>query len=176
MGAAKNISDFLYITIGTGVGAGAIINNKICHGAMHPEMGHILIPKHPDDPGECICPYHDNCVEGLAAGPSLKERWKVESAELLDKNHKAWEIESYYLATALVNYTLCLSPKKIIMGGGVMQQEHLFNLIREDFLKLLAGYMSHPYISDINNYIVPPKLKNNAGILGAIALAKSKFD
>ena len=175
-GAAKNISDFIYITVGTGVGAGAIINNQICHGAMHPEMGHILIPKHKDDPGNCVCPYHDSCIEGLAAGPSLKERWNVESAELLDKNHQAWEIESYYLATALVNYTLCLSPKKIIMGGGVMQQEHLFKLIRKDFIKLLAGYMSHPYISDIDNYIVPPMLKNNAGISGAIALAKSKFD
>lgn len=170
-GAGRGLSDFIYMTVGTGIGAGAMVNGKLCHGAMHPEMGHILIPKLSHDLGSSVCAYHDACLEGLASGPSLQARWSVSDAMLLPANHIAWEMEAEYLAMAIMNYTLVFSPKRIIIGGGVMQQSHLFHFIQERLIKLLGGYVQHHYLSDLSNYVVPPALKNNAGVLGAIALA-----
>lgn len=170
-GAGKGLSDFIYMTVGTGIGAGAIVNGKLCHGALHPEMGHILVPKLANDHVESVCDYHAACLEGLASGPAIQARWDVKDAMLLPQDHLAWEMEADYLAAALMNYTLCLSPKRIIMGGGVMQQTHLFPLIRKKLNALLAGYVNHRYLDNMDAYVVPPLLKNNAGVLGAIALA-----
>lgn len=172
-GAGKTLTDFIYMTVGTGIGAGAIVNNRLCHGAMHPEMGHLLIPLHPDDKANGTCHYHKNCLEGLASGPALCQKWGVSCATQLPLNHIAWEIEAYYLATALMNYTLCLSPKRIILGGGVMQQAHLLPKIRSQLHQLIGGYVSNHYLGDMTSYITKPHLSNNAGILGAIALAKA---
>ena len=172
-GAGRHLSDFIYITVGTGIGAGAIVNHKLCHGALHPEMGHMLIPKLPDDKGKSVCAYHDHCLEGLASGPSLQARFGVDDAMKLDENHIAWEMETHYLATAIANYTFCFSPKRIIMGGGVMQQTHLFKRIQQKLITFIGGYVQHPYLNQKNHYIVPPGLKNNAGVLGAIALAEA---
>lgn len=175
-GAAAGLNSCLYMTIGTGIGAGAIVEGKLVHGLTHPEMGHILVRRHPDDSYEGHCPFHKDCLEGLAAGPALEDRWGKKAFELGD-THSAWEMESYYIAQALVNYAFILSPEKIIVGGGVMNQSHLFPLIREQVRKLLNGYVQHPAFSEDNDsYIVRPALGGNAGLCGALALAKHALD
>ncbi|MBS0351269.1 MAG: ROK family protein [Proteobacteria bacterium] len=172
-GAAKNLSDVLYLTVGTGIGGGAIVNHQLVHGAMHPEMGHLLIPKLKEDDFSGVCQYHGACLEGLASGPSLKERWKVKSALDLPENHIGWEWEASYLGMALANYTMVLSPKKIIIGGGVMRQDHLLPRVRRHLIEHLGGYIQNPtVIKGLDSYVVKPGLEENAGVLGAIALAQ----
>ncbi|GAB6988374.1 ROK family protein [Paenibacillus pini] len=171
-GAAKDADSCLYITVGTGIGAGAVVNGELVHGLSHPEMGHIMVRRHPKDSYEGTCPYHGDCLEGVAAGPSLSRRWGVQGAELT-KDHPAWEMEAYYLAQALMNYILILSPQKIVMGGGVMKQLQLFPLIHSQLQQLLGGYLQLDETNaNIADYIVPPQLGDNAGLCGALALAK----
>ena len=170
-GAAKSIDTFIYLTVGTGIGGGAMVNGKLLHGAMHPDMGHCIIQPHPDDDFTGVCPYHHNCLEGMASGPALKERYKVTSALSLTLDHPAWELEADYLAQALANYSYILSPKKIIMGGGVMRQKQLYALITQRLHQKLNGYIHHPYLEK-TNYISAPGLGENAGAAGAIALAQ----
>ncbi len=169
------VDNLVYITIGTGIGAGIISEGNLVHGILHPEMGHVLITKHPDDTVECVCPFHKSCLEGLAAGPSLVKRWGDPTSLPLD--HKAWEFESYYLAQALANLILTLAPQKIILGGGVMHQTHLFPMIRKQVLELLAGYLQvDALLNDIDNYILPPSLGDNAGFMGAFALGQKSLN
>ncbi|MBP6408880.1 MAG: ROK family protein [Fusobacteriaceae bacterium] len=169
-GEAKGLNSALYITVGTGIGAGAIVEGKMIHGLLHPEMGHIMVKKHEKDSYKGKCPYHGDCLEGVAAGPAIEERWGLKGDEL-HVNHEAWEMEAFYLAQALVNFILIVSPEKIIMGGGVMKQEQLFPLIRKEVIKQLNGYINKKEIlEDIDNYIVAPKLGDNAGLCGAVAL------
>ena len=169
-GAAKNLNSCLYITIGTGIGGGALVEGNLVHGMLHPEMGHILVKRHPKDDYKGNCPYHGDCFEGMASGPAIENRWQTKAYELSD-NHLAWEFEAYYIAQALVNFILSFSPEKIILGGGVMNQKHLFPLIRENVKTLLNGYVqTNEIVMDIDNYIVSPMLKDNAGLLGAVAL------
>ncbi|MDP4095510.1 ROK family protein [Paenibacillus sp. P96] len=171
-GAAKGLDNCIYITVGTGIGAGAVAGGQLLHGLSHPEMGHILTRRHPEDSYEGFCPYHGDCLEGLAAGPAISRRWGTQGAELAS-DHPAWELEAYYLAQALMNYILILSPQKIIMGGGVMKQEHLFPLVRRKLQEILKGYIQHASLAaDIDSYIVPPGLGDNAGLSGALALAR----
>ena len=174
-GCAKGIDSVLYITIGTGIGVGIAIGGKLVHGMLHPEAGHIGINKHKEDKGKCICPYHDHCFEGLAAGPSIETRWGKKAYELVD-NDLAWEIESEYIAQALVNYILTVSPKKIILGGGVMHQERLFPMVRQKVTKILNGYLNTKELSDMDNYIVPNSLNDNQGILGAMELGRQALE
>ncbi len=169
-GCAKELSDALYLTIGTGIGGGVMTNGRLLHGMLHPELGHIRIGKRAYDRGESVCPFHDDCLEGLASGPSIEKRWGKKAIELAGIN-EVWELEADYLATALVNYCLTLSPKKIILGGGVMHQEQLFCLIRNKFKEKMAGYIVTKELEDIDNYIVPASLNDDQGILGAIKLA-----
>lgn len=171
-GAARGLSDFLYLTIGTGIGGGAICAGKPLHGLVHPEMGHISLPHDwQADPFAGNCPYHGDCFEGMASGPALKRRWGV-SAETLPADHPGWELEARYIALALSNFILILSPQCIILGGGVMAQAQLFPLVRKNVLSILNGYVqSDSLLYDIDNYIVPPGLGNQAGSLGSIALA-----
>lgn len=170
-GAAKGLDGCLYITVGTGIGAGTIVGGRVLQGFSHPEMGHIFVRRHPDDRYEGKCPYHKDCLEGLAAGPALEERWGKKGAELADRP-EVWEMEASYLAEALVQYILILAPKKIIMGGGVMKQAQLFPLIRQKVRRLLNGYMPFPYVEDeIDDYIVSPALGDRAGITGALMMA-----
>lgn len=171
-GAAKGYNSCLYLTVGTGIGGGAVINNDMIHGLLHPEMGHIRIPQDTQlDPFPGNCPYHGNCLEGLASGLAIEQRWG-QKGETLPENHPAWDLEAHYLALAVVDYLLVISPQKIILGGGVMDQQALFPKIRENVLKLLNEYLNPPEILEhIDSYIVPPGLKNRAGVLGGIALA-----
>ncbi len=169
-GAAKNLKNCMYLTIGTGIGGGILINGKLVHGMLHPEMGHILVKRHPEDNYSGKCPFHKDCFEGMASGPAIEERWGKKGNEL-PKEHKAWDMEAFYIAQALMNYILIFSPEKIILGGGVMKQSQLFKKIRENVKELLQGYIQTTEIlEDIDNYIVYPELKDNAGLLGAIAL------
>lgn len=170
-GAAKGLDSVLYLTVGTGVGAGIAIGGRLLHGMLHPEAGHILLDKHKDDKGSCVCPYHDNCLEGLAAGPSLEARWGKKGIELVDMP-EVWELESHYLAKALVNYILTVSPKRIILGGGVMHQKQLFPLIREKVKSYLGGYIKTEELENLDEYIVPNSLDDLQGVLGAIELAR----
>ena len=175
-GAAKGLDNFIYLTIGTGIGGGGMINGKLMHGLMHPEMGHVLIPHdRKEDPYEGKCPFHKDCFEGLASGPAIKERWG-ESGENLSANHRVWELEAKYISYALMNYICTLSPQRIIIGGGVMHQEKLLPLIHKNVKEIINNYIQVPeLINDIEKFIVLPGLGNNAGILGAIALAKREY-
>lgn len=175
-GAAQGLDSCLYITVGTGIGAGAVVGGELIHGLSHPEMGHILVPRHPEDTFSGFCPYHGDCLEGLAAGPAIGQRWGKPAGELAP-DHPAWAMEAHYLAHALMNYVLILSPQKIVMGGGVMKQSQLFPLIRAKLQELLAGYVQHPALnSEIGSYVVPPQLGDNAGLSGALGLAKLALD
>jgi fructokinase len=169
-GSLKGLSSGIYITIGTGVGVGVMINGSLLHGMLHPEGGHILLNQHPGDTFDGNCPYHKNCLEGYAAGPAIEQRWKKKAYDLKDRP-EVWELEAYYIAQSLVNFILTLSPHRIVLGGGVMQQEQLFPLIRRKVAELLNGYINTPQLNDLEHYIVPASLKGNQGIMGCIRLA-----
>ncbi len=167
-GAGQGLEDFVYLTIGTGIGGAAMANGRAIHGLSHPEMGHIRIPQdRSQDDFAGVCPYHGDCLEGLASGPAIEKRWGKPAREL-DPDHPAWALEAHYLALALVNWICTLSPRRIIIGGGVMQRQFLFPIIRAEVIRLLNGYLQLP-----DEYIVPPALGNRAGLLGAFALAAS---
>ena len=170
-GAAQGLDTFIYLTIGTGIGGGAMVNGNLVHGMLHPEMGHILVPHdHQLDPFPGSCPYHGDCLEGLSTGPALEKRWG-QRGETLPIDHPAWGLEANYIAQALMNFVLTLSPQRIILGGGVMQQQQIFPLIRAKVQKSLNGYIrSEQILEQMDQYIVPPALGGRAGVLGAIAL------
>ncbi|GAP06584.1 fructokinase [Anaerolinea thermolimosa] len=172
-GAAQGLKDFIYLTIGTGIGGGVIISGKPVHGLVHPEIGHIRIPHDlQKDPFPGACPYHGDCFEGLASGPAIEKRWGKPGHQL-PVEHPAWEIEAEYLSLAVYNLILTLSPEMVILGGGVMQQLQLFPRIRQRVLALLNQYIQSPAIlENIDSYIVPPSLGNRSGGLGAIAIAQ----
>jgi len=172
-GAAQGLQTFIYLTVGTGIGGGGMVNGDLMHGLIHPEMGHIRLPHDREvDPYEGRCPFHGDCLEGMAAGPALEERWG-QPAETLPADHEAWSLEAEYLAYALVNFIVTLSPQRLILGGGVMEQPHLIPLVRQRVQGLLNDYVRHPMILErIDEYIVPPSLGGQAGVLGAIALGQ----
>lgn len=175
LGAAKGLDSCLYITVGTGIGAGALIGGKLLQGLSHPEMGHILVRRHPNDSYAGKCPYHGDCLEGLAAGPAIEERWGVKGDQLKERS-EVWEMEGFYLAQAIAQYILVLSPKKIILGGGVMKQVQLFPIIARNVQEMLNGYVSLPEITEhMEDYLVPPGLGDNAGITGALMLAYQAY-
>lgn len=170
-GQAKGMRNVLYLTIGTGIGAGIYAEGKLLHGMLHPEAGHIMLAKRADDVYVGKCPYHGTCFEGLAAGPAIEERWGTKAIELKNEP-KVWDLEAYYIAQALVNYIMVLSPEMIILGGGVMHQEQLFSLIRNYVKQLLNGYIKTKELEDLEHYIVPASLQDNQGIMGCLELAK----
>lgn len=171
-GVARGLETFIYLTIGTGIGGGAMVDGRPVHGLLHPEMGHMLITRRDDDKLEGTCPYHESCFEGLAAGPAIERRWGIK-AEDLPEDHPAWDLEAHYLALGVTNLICSLSPQRIIMGGGVMSQQHMFPRVRQKVRELLNGYVQVEAITrDNDTYIVPPGLGNRSGVLGAIALAE----
>lgn len=170
-GAARGKSSCIYITVGTGIGGGVVIDNHVIHGYGHPELGHILVRRHPEDEYAGTCPFHGDCLEGLAAGPAIEKRFGLKGQEL-DESHTAWDIEAYYLAQAMMNYTLVLSPEMIVLGGGVMKQAQLFPLIYKHYEQLMNGYVATP---KLESYIVPCGLKDNAGITGCLLLALDEW-
>ena len=169
-GCAKGLTDAIYLTIGTGIGGGVMTNGKLLHGMLHPELGHIRIGKRAGDQGVSVCPFHDDCLEGLASGPSIEKRWGKKAVELKDQS-EVWELEAEYIGNALVNYCMTLSPQKIILGGGVMHQLQLFPLIRKAFKERMNGYINTKTLENLDEYIVPASLNDDQGIMGAIKLA-----
>ena len=170
-GCTKDVENSIYITVGTGVGVGVIINGKPYHGMIHPEGGHILLSRHPEDPMVGSgCPFHENCLEGLAAGPSLEKRWGVKGAELSGRK-EVWELEAYYIGQAIADYILLLSPERIVLGGGVTHQEGLLALVRQEAVKQLAGYIRAEALIHPETYIVGVSLNDNQGVMGAVKLA-----
>ena len=172
LGAGKGVGTLVYYTIGTGVGGGLYTEGKLHHGLVHPEMGHMLLRAHPDDPTpDGFCPYHKGCLEGMASGPAIEKRWG-KSAKELPEDHIAWDIEAEYLAQMCANTIVMVSPAKIVLGGGVMHQMHLFPRIRKRTLELLGGYVANEAITEhIDDFIVPPALGDNAGAVGSMLLA-----
>lgn len=174
-GAGAGLETFSYLTIGTGIGGGAIVNGRVLHGLLHPEVGHIRIPHdHARDPFEGACPYHGDCLEGLASGEAIRRRWG-RAAEELEDGHPAWELEAEYLALALMDLICTLSPQRIILGGGLLQQARLLPLVRSRLQELLADYLDAPELTQpdgIEQYVVTPALGDRAGVLGALELAR----
>jgi fructokinase len=165
-GAARGLHSFLYVTVGTGLGGGALVNGRLLHGRLHPEMGHIRVPHDcVRDPFPGNCPYHGDCLEGLAAGPAIQARWG-KAGHLLPDDHPAWDLEAEYLALGIVTWTCTLSPQRVILGGGIMHRQQLVAKLSVRVAQLLNGYLEPPEI-------VPPELGARAGVLGAIALAEA---
>lgn len=173
-GQAKGLDCVVYLTVGTGVGAGIYIEGNLLHGMLHPEAGHVLIQKRDNDGYDGKCPYHKNCLEGLASGPAIEARWGKEATGLADCP-EVWELEAYYIAQALTGYILTISPRMIILGGGVMRQEQLFPIIRNQVTQMLGGYIQAKELEDMENYIVPASLHDNQGIMGCLELARREY-
>lgn len=170
-GCAKELDCVIYITIGTGIGVGAYINHGLLHGMLHPEAGHIMIRPKDTDTFEGICPFHKNCFEGFASGPAIEARYQKKAIELAD-NFSVWELEAHYIAQAIVTYMYTYAPQKIILGGGVMHQKQLFQLIRKEVEILNKDYIKTKEMLDLDTYIVPASLHDDQGILGALELAR----
>lgn len=167
-GKGKGLSSVVYYTIGTGVGGGALQDGRFVEGFSHPEMGHMLVVPHPDDSFEGSCPFHGNCLEGMAAGPAIEKRLGKKGQEL-SEDEPFWSIEAEYIAQCAYNTTLMLSSDVIIFGGGVMKQRHMVEKVHQAFERLVNGYVKTPAVAD---YIVTPELEDNAGTLGCLALAR----
>lgn len=167
-GAARGISNALYITIGTGIGGGSLCDGRLVHGLTHPEMGHIRVPHDWNlDPFHGVCPFHGDCLEGLASGPSIAARWGAHGEEIAE-DHPAWLLEARYLALGVANFICMLSPEIVILGGGVMRRKKLRQMVRDEVRRLLAGYIEK------GPQIVEPGLGELSGVLGAIALASEE--
>ena len=174
-GSTKDVDSSIYITVGTGIGVGIMVENRLLHGLLHPEAGHTLVSRTAGDFYPGLCPYHRDpyfCLEGLASGPAIAGRWGAKGDTLKDRP-EVWALEADYLSQAIVNYILTLSPKRIVLGGGVMKQEQLFPLIREKVSKIVNGYVPLP---EPELFIVPPALGDEQGIKGAIQLALAALD
>jgi len=172
-GAGPGLENLIYFTIGTGIGGGGLLNGRLMHGLVHPEMGHMRLPHDlAADPYPGHCPFHGDCFEGLACGPAITARWK-QSADTLADEHPAWKLEALYLALAMTNVVCTLSPERIILGGGVMSHPTLLAMVQREVQSLLAGYVQSPAIlNEIERYIVAPGLGNQSGVLGAFALSE----
>jgi len=172
-GAARGFADFIYLTVGTGIGGGAMVNGKLLHGLLHPEMGHLRIPHdRARDPYPGACPFHGDCLEGLASGPALRARWKMAPREL-PSAHPAWALEAEYLALGLHNLVCTLSPRRIVIGGGVLHQPCLLPMVRAELARLLNGYIEAvEIVEEMESFLVLPELGDRAGVLGALVLAE----
>jgi fructokinase len=175
-GAAMGLETVCYITVGTGIGGGGIVNGRLMHGLLHPEVGHMLVPHDREaDPFEGSCPYHGDCFEGLASGSAISARWGRPGEELDDE--AVWRLEAHYLALGLVNVICVLAPERIVLGGGVMRRSVLLPLVRAGVQELLAGYFDVGELGDgLDRYIVAPALGDHAGVLGALELARLSVD
>jgi fructokinase len=171
-GAAVGVANFCYVTVGTGIGGGVVVDGRLVHGLLHPEIGHMRIPHDRiADPFPGCCPYHGDCFEGLASGEAMRERWGRAAREL--DNDAPWQLEAEYVGLGLMNVVCALSPERIILGGGVMKKAGLLSRVQGRLRDLMAGYFDAPELKEaIVDFVVPPGLGDRAGVLGAIALAQ----
>jgi fructokinase len=171
-GAGRDRDPVVYVTVGTGIGGGALVNGRVVHGLLHPEMGHGPVRRHPEDRYPGGCAYHADCLEGLAAGPAIEARWQRPASDLGAVRAPAVAMEAWYLAQLATTVTCVLSPERIVLGGGVMKLAGLLDALRAQTVDRLAGYLEAPAITaHIDEYLVPPGLGDRAGVLGGIALA-----
>jgi fructokinase len=172
-GAAQGLDTFLYLTVGTGIGGGGIVAGRMLHGLVHPEMGHVWVPHDRSaDPFPGVCPFHGNCLEGLASGPAMTARWGL-SPDALPPDHPAWALEARYLALALHGFVCTISPQRIVVGGGVMEQPQVLPLVREELGRLLNGYIQAPaLVTGLDRYVVAPGLGRRSGVIGALVMAE----
>jgi fructokinase len=170
MGAACGLADVVYITIGTGIGAGILTGGRLVHGALHPEFGHLKVPRFPGDDFAGVCPFHRDCLEGLASGPAMAARWGGE-ASTLPSGHEAWDMEAWYLAHGVLALSAIVAPSRVVIGGGVSQAEGFHSRVQAAFRRLSAGYFNH---AEGARFIVPPAFGQQAGIRGALLLAASR--
>lgn len=174
-GAAVDCENFAYVTVGTGIGAGIFAGGKLMQGFSHPEVGHMMIPLAEEDKAFAgTCSFHGNCLEGLASGVAIHKRWETHPRNL-PEDHPAWDLEAYYLAVMCVNLTWMYAPEKIIFGGGVMTRSFLYPKIRTNLKKMLSGYAHDAALNDMDSYIIPTALGGDAGITGALALARRAY-
>ncbi len=168
----QKLDPFLYMTVGTGIGVGVIVNGAPLHGMIHAEAGHFMLPHNWEkDPFQGVCPYHGDCLEGLASGKSMAKRWG-QSPETLPDDHPAWDLEAEYIALAIVNLIYAYSPRRIILGGGVPQHKGLIQMAREKVREIINGYVQSVEVEQkIEEYIQSPFLGNRSGALGAMAMA-----
>ncbi len=167
LGAARNLDDVAYITIGTGIGAGILSGGRLIHGALHSEFGHLKVPRAPGDDFAGVCPFHQDCLEGLASGPAMALRWGIPAHEL-PSSHPAWEMEAWYLAHGILSLAAVVSPARVIIGGGISQAADFHEKVYTILQKVANGYFP-PLL--VPNYVVPPMLGQDAGICGALLLA-----
>lgn len=170
IGAAAGLDDVAYITIGTGIGAGILSGGHLIHGSLHPETGHLKVPRHADDHFNGVCPFHADCLEGLASGPAIAARWR-KSANELATDHPAWDMQAWYLAHGILSLLAIVSPEKVVVGGGVSQAEGLHGKINRLLVEIGAGYF--PVLMTGEDYVVPPALGQEAGICGAFLLTQA---
>lgn len=171
-GAGRGNDVVTYLTVGTGIGGGVIVAGQPLHGLLHPEMGHMFIPRRPDDEFPGACPSHGDCLEGLAGGPALAQRWPADRAPFAPE-HPAWDLESHYLALAVVNVITVVSPQIVIMGGGIMEVTGLIERVRANTRQLLADYLDRDELREgIGDYLVAPGLGSASGVVGAFALGR----
>lgn len=172
-GAGRGLDPVVYVTVGTGIGGGALVNGRLLHGLLHPEMGHVLVRRHADDPFAGRCPYHSDCLEGLASGPAIEARWGRPATGLGADRERAVALEAWYVGQLAALLTCVLSPERIVFGGGVCKLPGLIDTLREQTVELLNGYLDVPEVTrDITRYVVQPGLGDHAGVLGGIALAQ----
>jgi fructokinase len=173
-GSARGLDTFVYLTVGTGIGGGVFTNGRPVHGLLHPEVGHVLVPHdRKRDPFPGCCPFHGDCLEGLASGTALRERWGRPGEELTDP--EAWKLEAEYLALGLMNVVLVVAAERIVVGGGVGGAPGLLPRVRTRLRDLLAGYVEAPQLgpAGIDDYLVAPGLGPRSGVIGAIELART---
>lgn len=172
-GALQGCDSGVYLTVGTGIGGGALVDGRPIRGLMHTEMGHLLVRRHPRDHFRGSCPFHADCVEGLASGTALRARFGRPGHELADADLAlARLLAGDYLAQLVVAATLLLTPRRVVLGGGVPAMDGLLDEVRARTIDLLAGAIPRPAITDgATDYVVPPGLGGHAGVLGALAMA-----
>lgn len=168
-GSCRGLNDCVYITVGTGIGMGVLCGGRLVHGMQHPELGHVPVAVVPGDSYAGCCPYHGQCLEGMASGTAMRGRWGVPAQQLEDKP-EVWQLEAEYLAQGIVTCILAYAPRRIVLGGGVAHHEGLLAAVRGAVVRRLAGYVQTREVLDIDHYLVGPELGDNQALLGCMEL------
>lgn len=172
-GAARDVRSSAYLTVGTGIGGGAVVDGRVLGGQVHPEMGHLHVRRHPDDDFAGSCPFHGDCLEGMASGPAIRARVGRPAHDLGEELDRVVELEAFYLAQLLSTVALVLAPERVVLGGGVLGMPGLMTAVRWAVLDRLAGALDGtPVAEDVGSWLVPPQLGRLSGVLGAIALTR----